>query len=358
MKGFVMVSNIINIFLRVGIYLFALLSLSSLANSHQQASWQRIDITKKASLRGSAVINNSLWVTGSDNTVFVSQDAGKTWLDRTVNSSLKLDFRDIALFDKSTAIVMGAGEGKQSVLYKTIDGGKSWQLLHENADAKGFYDSIGFWDKQRGLLLGDPVDGYYVIKKTIDGGKHWRRISNIKLPLMLEKEAAFAASGNTIITGKRGQAWLTTGGFSASVYYSDDFGESWQRQAVPLFQHTQTAGGYGLALNSHQQVFVLGGDYLQRQAKYVNMARLVSGKWQAVNNKQRGLRTAMSCLANTCIATGKTTSDISYDGGENWQALDDKSATSGNQGFYTLASDKKLILAAGVDGKVAIFKAK
>lgn len=353
-----MVKKHIKKLLSIPVVLVLSISFSTFIYAKEERTWQRIDIDKKASLRGSAIEQKSLWVSGSDNTVFVSHDMGKTWADRSIKSTIKTDFRDIALFDKNTAIVMGAGEGEQSVLYKTTDAGRNWQLLTLNKDAKGFYDSIAFWDEQHGLLLGDPVDGYYVVKKTIDGGKTWQRIAQVNLPVILKNEAAFAASGNTIITGENGQAWITTGGFSASVYYSGDFGKSWQRQAIPLFNKTQTAGGYGLALNSQQTVFVLGGDYQQREAKYVNIVNFMDDTWQRVDAKKRGLRTAMACIDAVCIATGKTSSDISYDHGFSWQAFDDLTAQKNNRGFYTLAASEKVILAAGTNGKVAIYHAK
>jgi photosystem II stability/assembly factor-like uncharacterized protein len=318
--------------------------------------WQMKTMTGAPSLRGSAIIKNSLWVTGSNNAVFVSQDGGMTWLNKSVNSSIKTDFRDIELFDNNTAIVMGIGSGEQSVLFKTTDGGNNWQKLYQNKHAEGFFDSIAFWDKNVGLLMGDPVDGYYDIKKTVDGGKTWRRINKNKLPKFLKKEAAFAASGNTLIVGKDGNAWLTTGGFSASVYMSSDFGENWQRHSVPLFSDTETAGGYGLALNAERQLFVVGGDYLQRSAKYPNIATFSDHKWQPINSGQHGLRTAMSCQNNTCIATGKLSSDISFDGGKTWQKVLAPNQKNNAQGFYTLASDQQIFLAAGPQGKVGILR--
>ncbi len=321
----------------------------------QSGTWQRIDLNNKASLRGSAVYQNSLWVTGSNNTVFVSQDAGKTWHDRSVSAEITTDFRDIALFDHNHAIVMGAGTGPQSVLYQTLDAGKTWQRLLLNAAKSGFFNAIAFWDKNTGLLLGDPVDGYYVIKKTQDGGKTWRRIALDKLPTIADNEAAFAASGNTLITGANGQAWLTTGGFAASVYYSNDWGESWRRQAVPLFRATATAGGYALALNQRQQVFVLGGDYQQRAQQYQNIAVYAQQQWQPVDAGLRGLRTAMACNNSVCIISGRTGSDISFDQGQHWQAFDDASAAKTQAGFYTLASSEHVILAAGEQGKVALY---
>jgi photosystem II stability/assembly factor-like uncharacterized protein len=345
-------------------------------------SWANYQMPGKPSLRGSAIAGDSLWVTGTNNSVFVSQDGGASWQNKSVSYDGVTDFRDIQLFDKHTAIVMGVGSAEQSVLFKTTDGGNTWSLLYQNEDKAGFFDSIAFWNKQQGLLIGDPVDGYYVVKKTDDGGKTWRRIARDKLPTILDQEAAFAASGNTMIVGKNGQAWITTGGFSASVYVSHDYGESWQRQAVPLHSDTQTAGGYGLALNHLMQPFVIGGDYQQRSAKYSNMAKLIDGQWQKVDTGQRGLRTAMSCQGNICISSGKTAMDISYNGGKTWQTLSNNKAKGeakgevideakgevideakgetkiGDKGFYTISADKFVFLAAGADGEVGVLSFK
>jgi photosystem II stability/assembly factor-like uncharacterized protein len=339
-----------------------IVSYNSYALTVSLPTWQLTSLPNAPSLRGSAVKGNSLWVSGSNNAVFVSQDAGKTWLDKSVQSPIKTGFRDIALFNSQTAIVMGVGSGAQSVLYKTTDGGDHWQLLYQNKDKAGFFDSIAFWNEKNGLLLGDPVDGFYVIKRTTDGGKTWHRIAKKHLPKLLTNEAAFAASGNTLIVGKNGNAWLTTGGFSASVYKSHDFGESWQRDVVPLFNETQTAGGYGLALSytqqstqqERQQIFVVGGDYLQRSKSYSNMATFLKGKWTTVATGQHGLRSAMSCQGNICISTGKTSSDISYNAGKTWQVLKNDKEKVENKGFYTLASDNMLFLAAGAAGKVGV----
>lgn len=340
-------------------YFVVLLSVTASATTMVDLpQWQQIQIDEKLSFRGSAINGRSLWVTGSNNSVFVSQNGGKTWQDKSVKAIVNTDFRDIALFDKNTAVVMGVGNGAQSVLYKTTDGGNSWNLLYQNTDEQGFFDSIAFWDSNKGLLLGDPVDGYYVIKYTEDGGSTWQRIPQNNLPKILDKEAAFAASGNTLIVGKQGKAWITTGGFSASVYVSDDYGQTWQRQTVPLYNQTQTSGGYGIALNHKHQVFVLGGDYLQRSVKYPNMATFTDGQWHQVNTGERGLRTAMSCQGNICLATGKTGNDISYNAGESWHAFDHKQSKVGDQGFYTLASDSMVFLAAGAEGKIGVLSFK
>jgi hypothetical protein len=77
-----------------------------------------------------------------------------------------------------------------------------------------------------------------------------------------------------------------------------------------------------------------------------------------VDNGQHGLRTAMSCQQSTCIATGKTSSDISFDNGKTWRILSNTKQQPNEQGFYTLSADNGVFLAAGENGKVAVLKAK
>jgi hypothetical protein len=313
--------------------------------------WKNHQFTDQPSLRSSAIKAHVIWVAGTEGKVYKSLDKGTTWIDVSLKNQVKTDIRDIQAIDENTAILMSVGSGQNSRLYKTTDGGINWTVLYQNNDETGFFDSIAFWDKNNGLLLGDPVDGYYVIKKTNDGGKTWNRVESKNLPEKREKEAAFAASGNTLIVGKNGKAWFTTGGFSASIMSSNNYGKTWQRQTLPLYDKTQTAGGYGIAINNQHEVFVVGGDYLHRDGNYNNAVVLVkkngNSKWLNLATGNRGLRTAMACMKSTCIITGKLSSDISFDNGHTWKPLH-------TQGFHTIATEANTIVAAGADGSVGI----
>jgi len=312
--------------------------------------WHLQQLPEQPSLRSSAIKDNVLWVAGTKGKVYKSIDKGTTWIDVSLKNQADLDIRDIHAFDKNTAILMSVGSGENSRLYKTTDAGKNWNVLYQNTDKTGFFDSIDFWDKDSGLLLGDPVDGYYVVKITKDGGKTWTRINETNLPKQLDNEAAFAASGNTLIVGNIGKAWFTTGGFSASIMSSNNFGKSWTRQTLPLYNKTQTAGGYGIAQNNLGEVFVVGGDYEQRDGQYTNAVTMgKEGNWVNVNTGNHGLRTAMTCVKSTCIISGKLGSDISNDNGQTWKPLH-------TQGYYTLASDSNTIVGAGADGIVGVMR--
>ncbi|MFK8011964.1 MAG: WD40/YVTN/BNR-like repeat-containing protein [Marinicellaceae bacterium] len=325
-----------------------LIGLHAIVCASELPEWNLKQISTKPSLRSSAIKNGIIWVAGTKGSVHKSHDQGQNWIDVSLTNYNNSDIRDIHVFDNKTAIIMTVGSGNDSKLFKTMDAGKNWSLLYQNTDKTGFFDSIDFWNDNHGLLLGDPVDGYYVVKITQDGGKTWNRVGSKNLPIMLEKEVAFAASGNTLIVGKKGKAWFTTGGFSASLMSSYDYGQSWQRQSLPLYDKTQTAGGYSIALNNLDELFVIGGDYQKRDGQYNNAVKLKkTGDWINLESHNRGLRTAMSCVKQTCVMTGKLSSDISYDNGLSWQRFH-------SQGFYTLASEGNLMIAAGTAGKVSV----
>lgn len=331
--------------------LMLLISLCSFAASGMD--WKIQSLAADTSFRGSAVSDGIVWVTGSKSQVYISKDAGQSWQDVSVKGLPLIDLRDIEVFDANTAIVMGAGAGGLSKLYITYNQGLSWQLLFDNPDALGFFNSIAFWDRNNGLLLGDPVDGSFVILRTTDGGKTWRRIAQAELPEMLDKEVAFAASGNTLVVGKRGRAWFTSGGFSSSVYSSADSGEHWRRRPVALYDDTQTAGGYGLAFNTLGDLFVFGGDYQQRDKHDANMVYRKGYVWHKPPGTTPGLRTAMACYQEICIATGKLSTDISHDHGYSWKPL---LINGESQGFFTLAIEDNTLVAAGHNGRVAVYQ--
>ena len=82
-----------------------------------------------------------------------------------------------------------------------------------------FFDGIDFWDKQNGIAFSDPIDGKFFIIKTKDGGKTWLPISPANIPAIQENEAAFAASGTSLVTVGRKYAYICTGGGKFAQVY-------------------------------------------------------------------------------------------------------------------------------------------
>ncbi len=82
---------------------------------------------------------------------------GEHWEKLKVPGGEALDFRDVEALDAQTVVLMSAGPGDASRIYRSTDAGTTWKLVHTNPDKDGFYDAIAFWDAQNGVVLGDPV---------------------------------------------------------------------------------------------------------------------------------------------------------------------------------------------------------
>ncbi len=116
----------------------ALFLIANMALAEPQNTWQISTLDSNNSLRGSAIYQQTLWVSGSNNGVFRSTDQGQSWANISVNAAIITDFRDIEVFDHNTAIVMGVGSGTKSRLYQTLNAGHSWHLLYINPEPQGF----------------------------------------------------------------------------------------------------------------------------------------------------------------------------------------------------------------------------
>jgi photosystem II stability/assembly factor-like uncharacterized protein len=155
-------------------------------------------------LRGLAVRDATrAWASGSGGTVLRTRD-GHRWEKLTVPGGGELDFRDVEAVSGDTVVLMAAGPGGESRIYRSLDAGETWTLAHTNPDRDGFYDAIAFWDAKGGLLLGDPVRGRFVVRVTGDGGRTWYAPKGLIMPEALEGEGAFAASGTCLYALKGG----------------------------------------------------------------------------------------------------------------------------------------------------------
>lgn len=291
-----------------------------------RAQWQIEDSHSHASLRGIHSLGRGVaWASGSGGTVLRTTDDGKTWQACSVPpDGAALDFRAVQAFDANTAIVMSAGTGDLSRLYKTTDGCKSWKLALTNPDGpdEGFFDALLFITPQFGLVFGDPpreqrlatsnkqlatatatptatamrnpVEGGYIlfrIRVTHDFGETWIPVvsfgdAGVNLA-PLPGEGLFAASNSSAVV-LDGTLWIGTGGgrvLKRKLYETpeqrthhfesagcagqgDPISKScgipwmdWRNVTTPLAGEGGTAGIFSLAFRSAQVGVAVGGDY-------------------------------------------------------------------------------------------------
>ncbi|MDK6079936.1 WD40/YVTN/BNR-like repeat-containing protein [Massilia varians] len=306
----------------------ALLIAALLASSAASAqSWQPVPSGTGAELRGLSVVSSKVaWASGAKGTVLRTVD-GKAWQAMQVPDADKIDFRDIQAFDARTAVVMGAGPGAASRIYRTEDGGATWTLVTTNAVAEGFWDAMAFWDKDNGILFGDPVKGSFQVYTTGDGGRSWQEVAAKGIEAM-PNEGAFAASGTCLTVAGSKDAWIATGGSASSrVFHSLDRGKTWRVASTPIPAGAAARGVFSVAFLNQKEGFAAGGDYKETRMAGINGAYTLDGgaSWTPVQVAPAGYLSVVAPVPGAprvLVAAGLAGSGYSPDAGRTWKELD------------------------------------
>ena len=303
----------------------------------------------KTSLRGLSVVSDQVtWVSGSNGSIGKTVDGGKTWTWVKPKGYEKIDFRDIEAFDDKQAVIVGIAS--PAYILKTTDGGETWTENYKNVDSAIFLDGVSFWDKNRGIIFGDPINDQLQLLKTVDAGKIWQDISaNLKTSLA-KGEASFAASGTTIKTLPGGKTWIATGGTVSNIYFSPDYGQTWQVFKCPILQGENSTGPFSIDFLNEKIGVNVGGNYVKDKENANNILLTNDGgkTWQKPNTPVLGFRSGVTYLnAKTLVATGTSGTDLSTDGGQNWKHISDKSFNAVQK-----AKKGKVIVLAGDKGAI------
>jgi photosystem II stability/assembly factor-like uncharacterized protein len=335
------------------------------------AQWVNQAVATDAAFRGLSVVNAKVvWASGTKGTFIRTVDGGAHWQVGTVPGAAELDFRDVEAFDANTAYLMAAGPGEASRIYKTTDGGEHWRLQYQNKEPRAFFDAMAFWDAQHGMVLSDPVDGRFLLLRTDDGGKTWLPLPIEQRPSAREGQAAFAASGTCLVVSGTRDVWFVTGGVAPRIFHSSDRGQSWTDSDSMMRGGTPSAGAFSMALAPGGGAVIVGGDYQKPENSLGNCVAIGDDRRTIAANtkpdppvrsgpdpqprltsRPRGYRSGVAYAPGTkgkvWVAVGTNGSDISVDGGQYWQPLD-------QENYNAVAfADRQTGWAVGPKGRVA-----
>jgi photosystem II stability/assembly factor-like uncharacterized protein len=315
------------ILLLVAALTLAATSVAFTPSGHREFSWQLTPTGSTARLRGLSVVSSSVvWASGAG-TVLRTVDAGSTWQEVTPPDTAELLFRDVEAFDAQNALILAIGPGDASRVYRTSDGGQTWTLTFLNDDPNAFYDCMAFFDEDRGLALSDPVDGFFRIIATSDGGRTWR-VVDADMPPALAGEAAFAASGQCLVTAGGQDAFFGTGaGAEARVFRTGDGGQSWQVTTTSMLSGP-SAGINALAFRDPRHGLAAGGDFFTPSVAPNSLALSDDGGvvWDLVADAPDEYRSGAHWVNGlVALIVGPTGSDVTQDAGDSWRRIDDGS---------------------------------
>jgi len=205
-----------------------------------------------------------IWVSGHGGTWGRTLDAGTTWETGVVPGQDSLQFRDVHAVHADTALLLAAGPGDRSRIFRTVDGGRGWTEVLRNLDPDAFFDCLDLWESvdgapRRGVAFSDAVEGEFVVLITEDGGASWTQVPPGTLPPAEGTEGAFAASGTCVVTVGTRHGWIGTGaGTAPRVLRTTDGGTTWTAAPTPL-PAGEAAGIASLVFRDTLQGWALGG---------------------------------------------------------------------------------------------------
>lgn len=197
-----------------------------------------------------------IWASGTNGTILKSKDGGNSWNVYLYKKADTLQFRAIKGLSTDEALVMSAGEGKASQIFKfSISSG--WTQLYEMPYANGFLDAIELLPDGSAIAYGDAIDSSYFILKSDEQLNNWERV--LSSPKAGKGEGGFASSGTNIAVGEKGEAWIGTGaGGYANILKTDDYGNTWKKYNSPMLKGPAAGITSIRQINGH--LFIAGGD--------------------------------------------------------------------------------------------------
>ncbi len=165
--------------------------------------------------RGISVSTMKVWVAGSGEVLYRSEDGGSSWTGDLLSGSA-VTVRSLYFTSDDIGIYVGDASGGAMSVRRTTDRGNTWQTPTIAAGTDNLY-RVKFVDSTNGIAVGDAGR----ILKTADGGLNWTSPSS--------------GTSNNL----RGLAWISSTsvwvvGASGTILRSDSTGTSWASVTSPV----------------------------------------------------------------------------------------------------------------------------
>lgn len=173
--------------------------------------------------------------------------------------------------------------------------------------------------------MSDPVDGKFRLIETWNGGASWKIVDSEGMPTALTGEFAFAASG-TCIEAAAGRWYIASGGVDPGRVFRSKNGHDWKVTNSSIAGGA-AAGVFSVRFRDAKHGIAVGGDF-EKPAGNVNISSWSEdggATWTVSESFPAGYRSGVSWVPgrkNVAVAVGTSGSDVTYDGGRNWQNFD------------------------------------
>lgn len=243
-----------------------------------------------------------------------------------VSDTLVYEYRSLATNGKD---IFALSIGNPARLHKFSKNLMDKTLVYQESHEKVFYDSMQFWNENEGIAIGDPTTDCLSVIITRDGGNTWRKTDCENLPLIVNGEAAFAAS-NTNIVLKGNNVWIVSGGKKSRVFHSPNKGKTWQVYETPIVQGEAMTGIFTADFYDENIGFIAGGNYEKPTQNFQNKAITTDGgkTWNLIGeNTGFGYASCVQFVPKSkgkgIVSVGASGLQYSADGGNTWKQFSD-----------------------------------
>jgi hypothetical protein len=166
-----------------------------------------------------------VWVCGYNGTVIKTSNYGMNWSNASGNLPSSIELVNIFAINDSVVLTVG-NIGDTTFVYRSSNNGLNWARVFTQND--GYLDAIWMRTAATGFMMGDPVGGRWSLWKTTNAGLNWDS-TGLNLP-----QAGSEYGYNNCLFCSQENIWFGTNNYR--IYYSSNYGQSWQVQPTPASQ--------------------------------------------------------------------------------------------------------------------------
>ncbi len=275
---------------------------------------------------------SQVWICGNSGTVLKSSDEGSNWINVSAGVPSTVDLININSRGIDTALTTGL-IGTTTYVFRTENGGTNWSQVFSQPN--GNIDAIWMKNALLGFMMGDPVGGRWSLWKTTNGGMSWDS-TGLYLP-QIGSENGWS-NGLEIVNNN---IWFGTN--NSRIYRSTNYGNNWVAILTPM--ETRPTATWHFNIDS--TFSYLGGGNLYKStngdSSWVLNPCPDTGSFKGfcvgpIGAYYNGIN--YTWYGPTFTIRGNSHIYISWQGGPNYQFINDYTAPSGNYNYlgYSNAS--------------------
>lgn len=326
---------------------FTLLFLAIATAASLNAQWKKITIEQTEGHRAIAFCpNGNVVLAGSHSSVVHYDQVSGFAIDIDLKSFGDLELRSAVCLSDSQFVVANAGS--PAYIFYTNNAGKDWEKVYSNDQPSAFIDGMVAVSNKHLFAFGDQIEKSFLFLESKDGGLTWENNNSIPLPLD-STEASFAASNSTILWSNDTLFVAVSGANGNYVLYTPNEGITWSK--IPTNLRTGAGAGIFSMSYSNSHLVMVGGayeDYTSMEGN-IEVYDLYRNESIEIITPPNGYRSGVACIGSTCLTSGTTGTDVSFDGGITWKQLNEER-------YFSIGVNKNEFFLSGPKGALASFK--